>query len=162
MLRSMGLIAGIVLVMAVLVWRPVAQPEIQSVDAAAIATGVASDADFSLLVPALPAGWKVTSARLSKVAGDVSNHVWHVGYVSPAGDYFAIEQTDTLLPDVFLAQFNAGKRSASEVKLAGQTWQKLAAADGGLLLYRNLTNSMLLIVGEDSAELGTFIESISK
>lgn len=91
-------------------------------------------APYDVLAPVgLGARWKATSARGGQDGGSVT---WHLGLVSPAGDYAAVEQSDGPVRG-FLDEHVAGAGRAGAVSVGGRTWQRLTGGtpdDHALLL----------------------------
>lgn len=122
MVRSLAVVIIVVAVTLVIVWRP--KPDaVKPVDPAGAVTQVTMQKDFPPLVPTgLPEEWIVTSGRYEPTAKSEGRPVFHVGYVTPSGEYAQVQETSTTSAG-FLAE-STGKGSASGTRQAGaRTWQ---------------------------------------
>lgn len=82
-------------------------------------------ASYDVLAPiGLPDSWVPTSARAGRDGGAVT---WHLGFVTPAGDYAGLEQSDGD-PDKAVADAAEGGDAAGTVMISGLRWRKV---DGG-------------------------------
>lgn len=97
MVRSMGLVGLAVLAVFLVTWRPAPETPFQPVNPASVAEGYQSMVEFQLLVPKLADEWNSNSAWLEPVPNDITKSHWHIGWVSGADKYFAIEQSNTEL-----------------------------------------------------------------
>lgn len=153
MVRSMGLILLTVGVAMALSWRAADSNQVQAIDARAVATGSASLAGFKLLVPELPTSWRATSARLEKVPNDASKHSWHIGYVTPNGKYFAIEQSDTVLVAEFVGQWTAGMSQATApVEEAGRSWSLAIGKADEAVYWTKTADSVVVVITANTPE----------
>lgn len=131
--RGMGTVRGMVISMvlilaAVLAWmalvprvNEISQP---AVDVRSVATQVRQETSWGISQPQLPVGWKATSVRFTP-AGD-GLRTWHVGYLSPEGNYVSMDQTQGATAGWVSAQTSDGKAEGS-ISAAGRTWQKLSS-----------------------------------
>ncbi|WP_441250454.1 DUF4245 domain-containing protein [Kitasatospora sp. McL0602] len=89
-------------------------------------------APYPLLGPeGLPGGWKATSVEYQK---DPKGHaVWHLGFVTPAGQYAAVEQSDAARDEVLKAVV-PGNQPDGDATVGGRAWQRLQGEH-----YRALT-----------------------
>jgi len=125
-------ISMVVILAAVLAWvamvprvREVSQP---SVNVTSMARQVRRETGWTISQPALPAGWRATSVRFAAAAG--GHRTWHVGYLSPEGNYVSIDQTDaTGATDDWVSARTADGRAEGTVSVAGTTWQKFSSRD---------------------------------
>jgi hypothetical protein len=126
MVRSMALV--LVLVGVAVVFYLAGRPdpvvrEVQYTDALALARQTAS---YDVLAPdPLPDGWRATSAR-ARSEGDVAT--WHLGLVTAAGSYAAVEQSDGDRRD-FVARFAEGARRSGTTSIDGTTWRRLVGGE---------------------------------
>ncbi len=119
MVRSLLVVAALVVAILLMVPRvnSISQPP---VDVASSARSVAAETHWPILIPTgLPDGWKATSVRYVRSTGGLMT--WHVGYVSPAGDYVAAEQTENATWEWVHAQTNRAPMTGT-VTIAGTTW----------------------------------------
>jgi len=161
MLRSMGVLALMVGMVLLLTWRPHNQAAVKPVDLPAIAKGAESVAGFALVIPNLPQTWIATSARISPAVDDVTKHVWHIGYVTPAEQYLAVEQSDTALAQKFLSSWTKDLKPSPAVKIGALSWVAYRDAAGVAHTYvAVLATTQLVITGSASeAELMTAVEA---
>ena len=163
MVRSMGLVTMVVALLSIGVWWPSSQEPVKAIDLASIAVGAAKQADFTLVVPKLPQAWRPTSARIEKVAQDASRRSWHIGYVSPAGSYFALEQSDTVLVEDFLKTWTDGlEPAAAPVRVEGLDWQVYSGAGQTQVYVRQLADSVICLVADQSVEGSAFVAAVSQ
>lgn len=162
MVRSMGLIAVVLVVMIALASRTGEVSAVKPVDAAGIAQGLAGSAQFDLLVPSLSAEWKATSARLEPAEQDISKQSWHIGYVSPAEKYFAVEQSNTALAGRFRSHWAAGRPRASQPEvIGGIAWQVFVGNDGSATYFHRSGELLTAVVGWQSPEGQTFVAAVA-
>lgn len=108
-------------------------------------------APFDVLAPVgLPAGWTATSVRYTP---DASPR-WHIGYLTPAGEYVGLEQEDVPV-DELVQDAAAGTSPAGEVEVNGTTWQLRTDEDRSeTTLVRADGDGAVLVTGSASqAEL---------
>jgi hypothetical protein len=122
MVRSLAVVLIVVAVTLVIVWRP--KPDaVKPVDPIAAVTLVTMQKEFPPLVPtALPADWTVTSARFEPTAKSQGRSVFHIGYVTPSGQYAQVQES-TATSAGFLSE-STDRGAASGTRVVGsQTWQ---------------------------------------
>ena len=163
MVRSMavlGLAVGLVLLVT---WRPAPSTEIIPVDLAAISQNAQANAGFKIVVPQLNSDWKPNSARLEPVEQDISRFAWHIGYVTPLGQYVAVEQSNTNLPDKFLKTWTAEAATAEIVMIEGNVWKHHMGDAGQTIAYTSeLDDSVIAIVGTaEQSEIMTAVLAAS-
>lgn len=90
--RSMGIVAGIIAVVLIVTWRPQPDP-VREVDSAPVAAAVAAAADFEVLYPQVPDGWRATSARFEPTRESGDDRVWFNGWVTADDEYAAVVQS---------------------------------------------------------------------
>ena len=104
----------------------------------------------------LPASWRPTSSRLS--TGPKKPVSWHLGYVTPAGEYAALEESNRS-PAAFVAATAPGK-AAGVRQVAGASWTQYADVKGRALV-RTLGTVTLVVTGTASYdELATLAGSL--
>ena len=125
MVRSLALVLVVVVVVFLLTVRDEPDQQITPIDYTAQLDAARAQAAYDVLAPVgLGAGWRATSARGSTEGGAVT---WHLGLVTPADDYAAVEQSDGARA-TFLDEFTSGSERAGQVTIDGLAWQRL---DGG-------------------------------
>ncbi|MEP7192832.1 MAG: DUF4245 domain-containing protein [Actinomycetota bacterium] len=141
-----------VLMVAVVAWLAIV-PRVSeisrpAVDVASVARQVRNETGWAISEPRLPAGWKATNARFDS-AGD-GIRTWHAGYLSPDGQYFAIDQTEvTGASDSWVAGRTSHGQADGTVSTAGRMWQKLSSRD---IVQRSLVSK-----GSGAGELTTVL-----
>jgi hypothetical protein len=79
-------------------------------------------ASYDVLGPVgLSQQWRATSVRSPREDGGLT---WHIGFVTPRGDYAGLEQTDGPTPRDFINRFAEESRVTGDVRIAGRTWQR--------------------------------------
>ncbi|MFB7613437.1 DUF4245 domain-containing protein [Kitasatospora sp. NPDC056181] len=83
-------------------------------------------APYTLLVPeGLSDKWRATSVTYDPASlGKGKGNAWHLGFVTPAGQYAAIEQSD-VARDILLDATVAGGKPDGTSEVAGQSWERL-------------------------------------
>lgn len=110
----------------------------------------AGRADHKLLMfapPAVPSGWKATSAAY--VPGDSPS--WHLGLLTAKQEYVGVEESTSSVGDALAAKVNAGATRHGSVTIGGQAWQ-VYSGGGDYALVRTIPRARqdpetLLVVG---------------
>jgi hypothetical protein len=120
MMRTMLVVGGFVLFLAVMVWRPWHYPTVRTVDWKSAAAVSASSKVIPVWAPtALPPGWKATSARIDTVQG---GHAWVMGTVTAHNDYAALAVTNSAPLDYLTNNYQAGLVQSGTVTIGGLKW----------------------------------------
>ncbi len=142
-----------------------AKPEaVHVVDPTTAVVSARAAAPFVARVPTgLSAAWQPTSARYEppEVSSVPESTVFHIGYVTPEGQYAALQQTDASPARAVRTLFEGGSASgAGTGAFAG--WELWQADDGRRHAYvRELTDSTLIIQGSAAdAELADLVASL--
>ena len=156
--RSSGGLVGamLVTVLAVLafavfrgVTRDNAPVPVRTVD---YAVGVkAARADGQLLVaapPALPTGWKATSATYDRGASPT----WHLGFLTEERRYVGVEESRSSIEELAQEHVDTAAERGRDVTIAGKTWQTWTDEGGDYAVARSLkagggTAESWLVVG---------------
>lgn len=128
MVRSMAVVLLFVAGLVLVVQRQHRDP-VQTVEIAAPVAKARQVAAYPVLAPTgLGPGWRPTSVRLSRPAGqDEPAVALHVGYVTPGGEYAALEESDAPDRARFVdAQTGGGAGQGSEM-IGGAAWERYAA-----------------------------------
>lgn len=161
MVRSMGLVALAVAAVVLVTWRPTPDGGAKPVDLSAIAAGAEDRVGFPLLVPDLPTDWVPTSARLEPATDDITHHTWHIGWVSPDGAYFGLEQSDTLLVETYQSVW-VGDWPGSPVEVGGVEWQVHLSPTGDQMVYVHRGEGWLVaLLGQNSPEGMALVTAVS-
>lgn len=168
MVLSMALVGVVVLgVFWVVAWQ---RPEVQGpirpdVDVAQLFDEVQISEPFPVLEPTdLPSTWVATSAWFEPSGTDpsVDGGVLHVGYVTPAGSYAEVRQTDGPEGEATDAWVGDQVDEVAEVVIGGHTWSVVESAQTGkeaLVLTDNGTT--VVVTGKaDRDELETLATSL--
>jgi hypothetical protein len=122
MVRSMSLVLIVVAVVVLLTVRANPHARVQQVDYSLQLQQTRLAAAYDVFAPVgLGATWKATSARGDNVEGVIT---WHLGLVTPAEHYAAVEQSDGPVT-AFLDDFVAGASKSGVVTVSGVRWQRL-------------------------------------
>ena len=123
MVRSLALVLLVVGVILFITWRP--KPDsVKPVDPAVAVTLVTMQKDFPPLVPAgLPEGWVITSARFEPTAKSQGRPVFHLGYVTPSGNYAQVEESSSTSAG-FLAESTDHGAATTSRQVGAITWQQ--------------------------------------
>jgi hypothetical protein len=122
MVRSMALVLAVVAVVLLLTLRDEPTQEVREIGYSAQLDETRAVASYDVLAPVgLGSGWKATSARGRSESGDVT---WHLGLVTPDGEYAAVEQSDGPRK-AFVDDHAAGGEDAGQVVISGGAWQRI-------------------------------------
>jgi Protein of unknown function (DUF4245) len=122
MIRSLAVVAGVVVILVLTVPRPSAvnQPP---VDVPGTAQGAKAQAHFTLDLPTgLSDEWRATSVRLLTSVNGIQT--WHVGYNTPAAQYAAMEQAKDVTTYWVTSNSGNGVVVGSQ-QVNGVTWVRL-------------------------------------
>ena len=121
MVRSLAVVGAVVAVILLLNARD-ERAVVREVDYAAPLTQARDAASYDVLGPAgLSEQWRATSVRLPAEDGGFT---WHVGFVTPRGDYAGLEQSDGPPAREFVDRFAEGSRVTGDVRVGARTWQR--------------------------------------
>ncbi|MFM8239322.1 MAG: DUF4245 domain-containing protein [Actinomycetota bacterium] len=135
MVISLAVVLGVIGVVLLLTLRPQPDP-VRVVDPTPVVVQARAEADYPVLYPAdLDAGWRPTSARWQVSELTSPEPAFHVGYVTPDGDYVQLGQSATLSEGYVESQTGAGQPVDSPVGSLGE-WQRYEGADGTRSLVR--------------------------
>lgn len=127
MVRSLALVLGVVGVVALITVRGSSDP-VREISYADELVAARSAAPYDVLAPEGLDGYQATSVRYREVDGTT---VWHLGFVTPAGDYAGLDQVDaasTGYLEDFVTDLTEGAVAGTQVTVAGELWQRY---DGG-------------------------------
>ncbi|GAA4963648.1 DUF4245 domain-containing protein [Yinghuangia aomiensis] len=120
MVFSLGVV-GIVVVALLIAGRHSAQDPVKRIDYSVKFQQASQDAPYPLLAPTgLPGRWRATSAEYQGM--DPAATAWHVGLISPDGDYVAVEQSNGT-PAPFVKDKSKNGTAVGERDVAGEQWQ---------------------------------------
>ena len=122
MVRSMVLVLAVVAVILLLNARDERATVVRDLDYAGPLAQARQAAAYDVLGPVgLGQEWRATSVRSPREDGGLT---WHIGFVTPRGDYAGLDQTDGPPPREFVDRFAEGSRATGDVRIAGRTWQR--------------------------------------
>ncbi|MDQ1641230.1 MAG: hypothetical protein QOJ90_581 [Actinomycetota bacterium] len=150
-MRSLAIVLAVVAVVLMLSTRDHAAV-VTTVDPAVSLAEARSQAGYPVLAPVgLGTRWRPTSVRVRRNGAALE---WHIGYVTPRGDYAGLEQSDGP-PGVFLDGFASGGKPTGVVRIGDRSWRRL---EGGrpeprALLLREGPVTTLVVGGAAWSEL---------
>lgn len=107
---------------------------VHAVDYGSAVASARRAAPYPLLSPVgLPDKWKATSVQYQANAD--GHAVWHLGFVTPDGQYAAIEQSDAP-KDTVLATAVSGYQADGSSTIGGHSWDRVQGQH-----YRGLTEA---------------------
>ncbi len=122
MVRSMLVVLALVLVVVALRGGDGPGERVRPFDYSGALASAREQAPYEVLAPVgLPAEWTPTSARSGR---DGDTFTWHLGFVTPAGDYAGLEQGDGD-PEAFLDAVADGGRDAGTTRIDGLRWRRV-------------------------------------
>ncbi|MFC8451749.1 DUF4245 domain-containing protein [Kitasatospora sp. NPDC057223] len=110
-------------------------------------------APYPLLSPeGLPAKWRATSVQYTdeRQTGSDGHNIWHLGFVTPSGQYAAVEQSDAPR-DELLGRMVAGGAADGSAAVAGRTWDRVQGGKARALAVQSGT-ATTLVTGTASYE----------
>jgi hypothetical protein len=153
MARSLGLVVGVVLALALVVavalpdGEPV--PELDYTDAV---EGARQQVPYELVAPdELPDGWRVTSARVRPTPDGT---VWSLGLVTHSGDFVGLEQTDADPRRVEREQLQDYEPDGTTA-VDGAEWERWVerARSPDRAMRRDLDGTTVIVVGTGGYEV---------
>jgi hypothetical protein len=122
MVRSMAVVLALVIVVLALTLRHNPPGKPHRIDYRGVLAQARNVAPYDVLSPVgLPRTWTATSARTS--GGDAS-FAWHLGLVTPDGDYAAVEQSDGD-PGSFVTEFVGDGSRDGTATIHGKRWRRI-------------------------------------
>jgi hypothetical protein len=122
LVRSLVLVLAVVAVILLLNARDESATVVRDLDFAGPLDQARQAASYDVLGPvALGPQWRATSVRLPREDGGLT---WHIGFVTPRGDYAGLDQTDGPPPREFVDRFAEGSRATGDARIGGRTWQR--------------------------------------
>jgi Protein of unknown function (DUF4245) len=97
----------------------------------------------------LPSAWRATS--VSSSGGSGKPVVFHLGFVTPAGDYAAVEESDGPSAAYLVTLEGKAPRTLTPVRVGAVAWRQLQGADGRIALVS--TSSPMTVVVKGTAHL---------
>jgi hypothetical protein len=161
MLLSMALVAAVVLAgFWFVAWQ---RPEVQGpirpdVDVSQLFDQVAVAQPFPVLQPmGLGDSWAPTSAWFQPAGVDsrIDGGELHVGYLTPAGSYAEVRQTDGAASQALEEWVGPDAAKTGDVQIEGQQWSVVESEDAGKqALVLDVGGTVVVVTGKaDRAEL---------
>lgn len=145
MLRSLAVVGVIV----VPLWLLIPHHTKQRVTVIDYSTALAQAERLSshqVLAPTgLPATWRATSVSTSGGSGQPL--VFHLGYVTPAGDYAAVEESNGPQDAYLLTLLGKKPQGLNDVQVGAVAWRSLRATNGRVALIRPVTPMTVVVTG---------------
>ncbi|MFC5662359.1 DUF4245 domain-containing protein [Kitasatospora misakiensis] len=134
---------------------------VHTVDYRVAAASAKRAAPYPLLVPeGLPAQWRATSVTYNPAAlSNGKGNAWHLGFVTPAGQYAAVEQSDIARGDMLKAAVAGGKPDGT-VDVAGQAWERVQGPKARAITVQNGDATTVLAGTASYEELAALAQAL--
>lgn len=118
-------------------------------------------APYPVLSPeGLPGTWRATSVSYRAAAlGEGKGNAWHLGFVTPSGQYAAVEQSD-LPREAMVSDKVAGARPDGTSEVAGRAWDRLQGDKNRALAVQNGGATTLLTGTASYEELAELAQAL--
>ncbi|MEU1289390.1 DUF4245 domain-containing protein [Kitasatospora sp. NPDC005856] len=118
-------------------------------------------APYPLLSPeGLPEKWRATSVAYRPAdQNNGKGNAWHLGFVTPSGQYAAIEQSD-VSRDSLLADYVKGAKPDGTSEAAGRTWDRLQGEKDRALAVQTGPGTALLTGTASYEELAELAQAL--
>jgi hypothetical protein len=160
-----GLIGAMVVAVALVVGfallrdlgRTDVETEVKAVDYQKVLQVGGDQLDFTPLAPpALPEGWKATSARLTPTPAR-----WHLGVLTDEGRYVGLEQSRSSEQNLVERYVDREAVAGGRVTIAGETWRTWTDEGGDTALSRVEDGVTVVVVGTpDQDVLVDYVETL--
>jgi hypothetical protein len=126
-----------------------------TVDAPAQLRALAGSTPFALRVPAVPADWRANAVGTVRV-GPGGNRAVRTGYVTPAGRYLRVVQSDAGEAELVTNEAKGPPVASGAVEVAGTSWVTYGDGTREPIRVAQVDGVRLLITGSgDDAEFRT-------
>jgi hypothetical protein len=126
-----------------------------TVDAPAQLRALAGSTPFALRVPAVPADWRANAVGTVRV-GPGGNRAVRTGYVTPAGRYLRVVQSDAGEAELVTEEAKGPPVASGAVEVAGTSWVTYGDGTRESIRVAQVDGVRLLITGSgDDAEFRT-------
>jgi hypothetical protein len=126
-----------------------------TVDAPTALRTLAGKTPFALRVPAVPADWRANAVGTSRI-GVASRLAVSTGYVTPAGRYLRVVQSDAAEPDLLAGEARGTPVGSGAVDVDGTRWVTYTDDTREPIRIADVDGVRLLITGDgDDAEFRT-------
>jgi len=161
---AMAMLACLLMVGVVVLLTPRDETEtLPTVDYGGHLLALRDDAPYTPYAPeSLPAGWRVTSSRLTGLGERDEPVAWHLGMLTSSEEYAALEQSNERPVSEYLWRMTNSREPVGVQQVAGQTWQRYYRRDKDQRsLVRTLPDVTLVVTGTASyEELGVLAASL--
>jgi hypothetical protein len=159
MVRSLAVVLIVVAAILLVTLRP--KPDaVKPVDPATAVTLVTLQKEFAPLIPSgLPSSWVITSARFEPTAKSGGHPVFHLGYVTPSGQYAQVEES-TAISAGFLDESTDHGAATGKIQIGGRTWQQWSSDKRNSLVNVDATHSVVISGTGGADELATLASSL--
>jgi hypothetical protein len=123
---TMAMGACLLLVLAIFVITPRDNKEVlPTVDYASQLWAMRGDAPYTVWAPeGLSPRWRPTSSRISGLeSGGKQPVAWHLGFVTPKGEYAALEQSNEKA-EAYVPRMTNSSKPIGTMQVAGESWAK--------------------------------------
>jgi hypothetical protein len=137
---------------------PAAAPR---VDAPVQLRALAGSTTFPLRVPAVPGDWRANSVDATRV-GSTANRAVRVGYLTPAGRYLRVVQSDADEDALLALEARGAPIASGATDVAGWTWVTYADDTREPIRIAQVDGVRLLITGSgDDGEFRTLAAAVT-
>lgn len=159
LLGAVGLLVVVVLVVGGLTrgctfapTGPTVDPGVgPTVDAPAQLRALAGSTSFALRVPAVPPGWRANAVGTVRV-GPGGNRAVRTGYVTPAGRYLRVVQSDAGEAELVTEEARGTPVASGAVEVAGTSWVTYGDGTAEAIRVAQVDGVRLLITGSGDDE----------
>jgi hypothetical protein len=122
-----------------------------TVDAPAQLRALASSTPFPLRVPAVPVDWRANAVGTVQV-GPGGNRAVRTGYVTPAGRYLRVVQSDAAEADLVTEEAHGTPVASGAVEVAGTSWVSYSDDTREPIWVAGVDGVRLLVTGSGNEE----------
>ncbi|MFG2906268.1 DUF4245 domain-containing protein [Kitasatospora sp. NPDC048286] len=118
-------------------------------------------APYPLLAPeGLPEKWRATSVAYRPAdQNNGKGNAWHLGFVTPSGQYAAVEQSD-VSRDSLVSDYVKGAKADGASEVAGRTWDRLQGEKDRALAAQTGVGTTLLTGTASYEELAELAQAL--
>ncbi len=119
-------------------------------------------APYPLLAPspgALPSGWNATSVNFD--ASNPAAAVWTLGFIDPAGQYVAIEQSNAPADSVIHDATLDGQKTSATTLVDGTAWTQYQGGRYQAIVLKGAKGTTVVFGTETFAKLGDFAAKLT-
>jgi hypothetical protein len=117
-------------------------------------------APYPVLAPqGLPSGWNATSVNFD--ASSPSAAVWSLGFIDPAGQYVAIQQSNGPADSVIHAATLDGQKTSATTLVNGTAWTRYQGSRYQAIVLEGAKGTTVVFGTESFAKLGEFAAKLT-